>query len=166
MAGMDDYLMKPLRSDGLHRMIARWLNANDARPAAIATPTVNCRTIITAKNDTAKPSPASPKANRQTGRPMLPQFGNINAGRKAALEKPAISSHNSPTTAKPTIATSDAPAISPKSAELIALADGRMRLGEMAKAKGLDWIAFAALWRPVHEALAGFNLMRYSDGMR
>lgn len=59
-----------------------------------------------------------------------------------------------------------APVISPKSAELIALADGRMRLGEMAKAKGLDWIAFAALWRPVHEALTGFNLMRYSDGKR
>lgn len=49
---------------------------------------------------------------------------------------------------------------------LIALADGRMRLGEIARAKGMDWIAFAAAWRPAHEALTGFNLMRYSDGFR
>ncbi len=56
--------------------------------------------------------------------------------------------------------------IAPKSADLIALADGRMRLGQMAQARGLDWIAFAALWQPVHEALTGFNLMRYSEGMR
>ena len=53
-----------------------------------------------------------------------------------------------------------------KSAELIALADGRMRLGQMAQARGMDWIAFAALWQPVHEAMTGFNLMRYSEGMR
>lgn len=51
-------------------------------------------------------------------------------------------------------------------ADLIALADGRLRLGEMARARRLDWIAFAAAWAPVHEALTGFNLMRYSEGMR
>ncbi|QIE54885.1 class I SAM-dependent methyltransferase [Pikeienuella piscinae] len=49
---------------------------------------------------------------------------------------------------------------------LLALADGRMRLGEIARARRLDWIAFAALWKPAHEALTGFNLLRYSDGMR
>ena len=57
-------------------------------------------------------------------------------------------------------------AIPPKAADLLRLADGRMRLGEIARAKGLDWIAFAALWRPVHEALTGFNLLRYSEGLR
>ena len=50
--------------------------------------------------------------------------------------------------------------------DLIMLADGRMRLDEIAKAKGMDWIAFAAAWKPAHEALTGFNLMRYSDGFR
>lgn len=49
---------------------------------------------------------------------------------------------------------------------LVAMADGRMRLGEIARARRLDWIAFAALWAPAHEALTGFNLMRYSEGMR
>ncbi|MEM7544590.1 MAG: class I SAM-dependent methyltransferase [Pseudomonadota bacterium] len=57
-------------------------------------------------------------------------------------------------------------AIARASAELIGLADGRLRLGQMAAAKGLDWIGFAARWQPVHEALTGFNLLRYSEGMR
>ena len=56
--------------------------------------------------------------------------------------------------------------ITPAAGDLIMLADGRMRLGEIAKAKGMDWIAFAAAWKPAHEALIGFNLMRYSEGMR
>ncbi|MEL6794682.1 MAG: class I SAM-dependent methyltransferase, partial [Pseudomonadota bacterium] len=56
--------------------------------------------------------------------------------------------------------------IPPQASDLIALADGRLRLGDIAKARGLDWIAFAAAWAPVHEALTGFNLMRYSEGMR
>lgn len=51
-------------------------------------------------------------------------------------------------------------------AEALALADGRLTLGEIAKRLGLDWFAFAALWAPVHAALSGFNLMRYSEGMR
>lgn len=51
-------------------------------------------------------------------------------------------------------------------ADLIALADGRLRLGEIAKARRLDWFAFAAAWAPAHRALTGFNLMRYSEGMR
>ncbi|MEM7525012.1 MAG: methyltransferase [Pseudomonadota bacterium] len=50
-------------------------------------------------------------------------------------------------------------------ADLIALADGRLRLGEIARARRLDWFAFAALWRPAHTGLTGFNLMRYSEGM-
>lgn len=49
---------------------------------------------------------------------------------------------------------------------LLALADGRLRLGEIARARKLDWIAFSALWRPAHEALTGFNLLRYSESMR
>lgn len=50
-----------------------------------------------------------------------------------------------------------------EAADLIAMADGRRRLGEIAQAKGLDWFAFSSLWRPVHRALIGCNLMRYSD---
>ncbi|MEX2520502.1 MAG: class I SAM-dependent methyltransferase [Paracoccaceae bacterium] len=56
-------------------------------------------------------------------------------------------------------------AIPREAADLIALADGRLRLGEIARARRLDWIAFAARWAPVHHALTGFNLMRYSEGM-
>ena len=52
----------------------------------------------------------------------------------------------------------------PKAAgRAVALADGRRRLGEMAQALGLDWIGFQALWRPAHDALTGFNLLRYSE---
>lgn len=51
-------------------------------------------------------------------------------------------------------------------ADLIALADGRFRLGEIARMKKLDWFAFSSLWKPAHEALTGFNLLRYSEGMR
>ncbi|MEM9012226.1 MAG: class I SAM-dependent methyltransferase [Pseudomonadota bacterium] len=46
-------------------------------------------------------------------------------------------------------------------APLIGAIDGRP-LGAMAKAQGLDWFAFAAAWAPVHKALTGFNLLRYS----
>lgn len=49
---------------------------------------------------------------------------------------------------------------------LINLADGRLRLGEMAKVAGLDWISFAARWRPAHEVLTGHNLLRYSEQAR
>lgn len=51
------------------------------------------------------------------------------------------------------------------SARVLALADGRRRLGQMAQAAGLDWIAFAQAWRPVHDALTGYNLMWYSEGI-
>lgn len=51
-------------------------------------------------------------------------------------------------------------------ADLVALADGRRSLGEIARVRGLDWIAFAARWAPVQDALTGFNLMRYSEQMR
>ncbi len=47
---------------------------------------------------------------------------------------------------------------------LIALADGRP-LGEMARAAGLDWMAFSQLWGPVHRELTGVNLLRYSRGL-
>ncbi|MGB0411109.1 MAG: class I SAM-dependent methyltransferase [Pikeienuella sp.] len=46
---------------------------------------------------------------------------------------------------------------------LINLADGRLRLGEMAKAAGMDWISFATRWRPIHDVLTGHNLLRYSE---
>lgn len=49
---------------------------------------------------------------------------------------------------------------------LIARADGALTLGEIAAAEGLDWFAFAARWAPAHAALTGFNLLRYSEGMR
>ena len=48
---------------------------------------------------------------------------------------------------------------------LIALADGGLQLGQIAQMRGLDWVAFAALWKPVEQALTGFNLMHYSEGM-
>ncbi|WP_340108536.1 class I SAM-dependent methyltransferase [Pikeienuella sp. HZG-20] len=57
-------------------------------------------------------------------------------------------------------------AIPRQAAELIALADGRLRLGEIARVRRIDWFAFAALWKPAHDALTGFNLLRYSEGMR
>lgn len=55
----------------------------------------------------------------------------------------------------------------PKAAgEVLALADGGLRLGEIATARGLDWLAFSAIWAPVHRELTGWNLLRYSDGAR
>ena len=48
---------------------------------------------------------------------------------------------------------------------LIALADGGLQLGQIARMRGLDWVAFSALWKPVEDALTGFNLMHYSEGM-
>lgn len=48
---------------------------------------------------------------------------------------------------------------------LIALADGGLQLGQIAQMRGLDWIAFSSLWAPVDEALTGFNLLHYSEGM-
>ena len=54
----------------------------------------------------------------------------------------------------------------PKQAgELIALADGGLQLGQIAQMRGLDWVAFSTLWKPVEHALTGFNLMHYSEGM-
>lgn len=53
-----------------------------------------------------------------------------------------------------------------EAAPALALADGRLRLGEIAKRLGKDWLAFAALWAPAHAALTGFNLLRYSEGTR
>jgi SAM-dependent methyltransferase len=49
-------------------------------------------------------------------------------------------------------------------APLIARIDGRRSLGEIAR--GQDWLAFGAVWGPVHRALAGFNLLHYSIGAR
>ncbi|MDT8343497.1 MAG: class I SAM-dependent methyltransferase [Thermohalobaculum sp.] len=49
-------------------------------------------------------------------------------------------------------------------ARLIAGIDGRRSLRAVAEAASLDWLAFAAAWAPVHRALAGFNLIHYSEG--
>ncbi len=51
-------------------------------------------------------------------------------------------------------------------APLAAAIDGRRSLGEIARAAGLDWLAFAARWRGLWEALAGFNLIHLSRGAR
>lgn len=53
-----------------------------------------------------------------------------------------------------------------EAAPALVLADGRLRLGEIARRLGKDWFAFAALWAPAHAALTGFNLLRYSEGTR
>ncbi|HEU0222180.1 MAG TPA: class I SAM-dependent methyltransferase [Paracoccaceae bacterium] len=48
-----------------------------------------------------------------------------------------------------------------EAARLIAAIGGRP-LGELARAAGLDWIAFAQHWAPVHRGLTGFNRLHYS----
>ncbi|MXU65804.1 class I SAM-dependent methyltransferase [Oceanomicrobium pacificus] len=53
-----------------------------------------------------------------------------------------------------------------ETAPLIALADGRLTLGQMAQAAGQDWFAFSALWRKVHGPLHGWGLIHYSDTFR
>ncbi|MEM1298412.1 MAG: class I SAM-dependent methyltransferase [Pseudomonadota bacterium] len=50
------------------------------------------------------------------------------------------------------------------SAPLIARADGRFSLGQIAA--GQDWLAFSAAWGPVHRGLTGMNLLHYSAGAR
>ncbi|MCL5777499.1 class I SAM-dependent methyltransferase [Limibaculum sp. FT325] len=55
-------------------------------------------------------------------------------------------------------------AIPRETAPLIAAIDGRRNLRAVAEAASLDWLAFAARWAPVHRALAGFNLLHYSEG--
>lgn len=47
-------------------------------------------------------------------------------------------------------------------APLIRLMDGRRKLGAVAQAARLDWIAFSAAFRPVHDLLTGHGLMLYS----
>lgn len=49
---------------------------------------------------------------------------------------------------------------------LISLADGRWRLGDIAKTAGIDWITFASRWRPAHDVLTGHGLLRYSEQAR
>jgi len=51
-------------------------------------------------------------------------------------------------------------------APLIGAIDARRSLDEIAAATGLDWMAFAAAWGPVHCGLTGFNLLHYSQGAR
>ena len=51
-------------------------------------------------------------------------------------------------------------------APLIAAIDGARSLGEIAAAARLDWLAFGAVWGPVHRGLTGFNLLHYSQGAR
>ena len=51
-----------------------------------------------------------------------------------------------------------------QAAALIARADGRASLGQIAA--GQDWLAFSAAWGPVHRALTGFNLLHYSVGAK
>lgn len=56
--------------------------------------------------------------------------------------------------------------IPPASAPLVAAADGRASLGQIAGGAGLDWMGFSAAWAPVHRGLTGFNLLHYSQGAR
>ncbi len=51
-------------------------------------------------------------------------------------------------------------------APLIARIDGTRSLGRIAAAAGLDWLAFASAWGPVHRALTDFNFLHYSRGAR
>ncbi|MBK0398800.1 class I SAM-dependent methyltransferase [Limibaculum sp. M0105] len=53
-----------------------------------------------------------------------------------------------------------------EAARLIAGIDGRRSLRAIAEGAGIDWLAFASAWMPVHRALAGFNLLHYSEGAR
>jgi hypothetical protein len=49
-----------------------------------------------------------------------------------------------------------------EAAPLLRLLDGRRPLGAVAAAAGLDWLAFAARFAPVHEALTGHGALLYS----
>ncbi|MFQ5622086.1 MAG: class I SAM-dependent methyltransferase [Paracoccaceae bacterium] len=53
-------------------------------------------------------------------------------------------------------------AVAGSAAQALALADGRLALGAMAKRLGMDWFGFSALWTPVHRELAAFGIRRYS----
>jgi SAM-dependent methyltransferase len=52
------------------------------------------------------------------------------------------------------------------SAPLIGAIGGGRSLADIAAAAGLNWLAFAAAWGPVHRGLTGFNLLHYSEGAR
>lgn len=45
----------------------------------------------------------------------------------------------------------------PRSAEIVALMDGRRTLGAIAESLGLDWTDFAAVYAPLHRLLTGVN---------
>jgi SAM-dependent methyltransferase len=47
-------------------------------------------------------------------------------------------------------------------APILRLLDGRRPLGAVAQAAKLDWLAFSAVFRPVHDALTGHGLLYYS----
>jgi hypothetical protein len=57
-------------------------------------------------------------------------------------------------------------AIPKGAARLIAGVGGGRSLGQIATGAGLDWLAFASAWMPVHRALTDFNLLHYSEGAR
>ena len=50
-----------------------------------------------------------------------------------------------------------------EAAALVRLLDGRRRLGEVAQALRLDWLAFAAQFAPIHRTFSGHGLLLYSE---
>ncbi len=51
-----------------------------------------------------------------------------------------------------------------EAAPLLAMADGRASLGQIAGRVSRDWMAFSGLWAPAHRALTSVNLLHYSQG--
>jgi len=87
---------------------------SDVVPAEISAPAVNCSTALTTNTPTASDSPSGPKANKHSGRPMLPVLANISAGRKLRRGNPVAHSTAVPTAANTPIDTAVANANRPK----------------------------------------------------
>ena len=60
---------------------------------------------------TARPSPSSPNANKQSGKPRLPVFPSVSAGRNERCGKPRILISTADTAATPSVTTIIAPTI-------------------------------------------------------
>ncbi|SES99383.1 class I SAM-dependent methyltransferase [Oceanicella actignis] len=53
-----------------------------------------------------------------------------------------------------------------EAAPIAARLDGRLTLGRVAQALGLDWLAFGQRYAPLHRALTSANLLRLSRGLK
>jgi hypothetical protein len=54
-------------------------------------------------------------------------------------------------------------ALPASAAPVLAMIDGRRTLGDIAAARKLDWLSFAASFSPVEKALHGWGMLYYSN---